>query len=147
MKYIYDASILGVGAVLSQEGKTIEFLSEKLTEARQKWSTYELEFYAVIRALRKWRHYLIHKDFVLYTDHQYLKYIQSQSPSNRMHASWISTLKEYTFPIQHKSGLNNKVADELSRFTNHSARELLLVTIRAEVIAFDSLKELYPNDP
>ncbi|XP_026383994.1 uncharacterized protein LOC113279514 [Papaver somniferum] len=64
-----------------------------------------------------------------------------------MHASWISTLQEYTFSIQHKSGLNNKVADALSRFNNHSAREFLIVTIRAEVIAFDSLKELYPTDP
>ena len=38
---------VGVGAVLLQEKRPIIFLSEKLNEARQKWSTYEHELYTV----------------------------------------------------------------------------------------------------
>jgi hypothetical protein len=34
--------------MLSHEGRLVEFFSEKLNEARQKWTTYELEFYVVI---------------------------------------------------------------------------------------------------
>jgi hypothetical protein len=45
--------------VLSKEGKLVEFLNEKLGEARQKWSTYELELYAILSALKVWEHYLI----------------------------------------------------------------------------------------
>ena len=70
-----DASDKGIGAVLSQEGRPIEYMSEK---SRRKWSTYDQEFYVILRALKTWEHYLIQKEFVLYNDHQALKYFNSQ---------------------------------------------------------------------
>jgi len=35
--------------------------SEKLNEKKQKYSSYEKEFYVVVQALKKWRHYLMPK--------------------------------------------------------------------------------------
>ncbi|PKI31370.1 hypothetical protein CRG98_048240, partial [Punica granatum] len=73
-----DASGVGIGAALSQEKRLVAYFSEKLSDARRSWSIYDKEFYVVFRALKHWEHYLIGKDFILYYDHQALKYLNSQ---------------------------------------------------------------------
>ena len=74
----FDASGSAIGAVVSQEGKPIAYFSEKLNVAKKKYNIYDQEFYAIVQALKKWRHYLLPKEFVLYTNHQALQYLNSQ---------------------------------------------------------------------
>jgi hypothetical protein len=70
-----DASGFAIGAVLSEEDRLIVYFSKKLNETKVKYSTYDKEFYAIIKALKKWRHYLIPKEFVLYIDNHALKFV------------------------------------------------------------------------
>ncbi|KAL5550802.1 hypothetical protein UlMin_000978 [Ulmus minor] len=130
----------GIGAVLSQEGRPVEFFSEKLSETRQKWSTYEQELYAIVRACRHWEHYLVQKEFILHSDHRTLQFIHSQKTVNRMHARWILFLQRFTYVFKHKAGVCNKVADALSR------KESLLTVMSSEVIGFASLQSEYSSD-
>lgn len=135
-----DASGVGIGAVLSQEKKHVAFYSEKLSSAWAKWSTYEQELYAVVRALQVWNHYLMPRDFVIYSDHEALKYFQSHKHMNKMHARRSSFLEKLSFVIKHKSGISNRVADALSR------RRSLLITLHGELIGFEQLKDIYYSD-
>jgi hypothetical protein len=70
-----NASGFVIGAVLSQEDWPIAYLSEKLNEAKVNYSNYDKDFYAIIQALNKWRHYLILKEFVLYSYNHALQFV------------------------------------------------------------------------
>ena len=136
-----DASGIGIGGVLSQGGRPIAYFSEKLNDVRQRYSTYDKEFYAIVRSLEYWRHYLLPNDFVLFSDHQALKYIQGQAKLNPRHAKWVEILQAYSFTIRHKAGTANSVADALSH------RPSLLSSVNIHVPGLDSWKHLYVDDP
>lgn len=136
-----DTSKLGIGVVLSQNSRPVAFFSEKLSGARSRYSTYDVEFYAVVQSVRHWRHYLVHRDFVLFTDHDALKHLDSQVKVSSRHAGWIAYLQQFTFTIRHKAGKLNRVTDALSR------RHGLLTTLHTSVAGFASFSDLYESDP
>ena len=135
-----DASKVGIGAVLSQEGRPVAFYSEKLNGSKVNYSTYDVEFYVVVQALKHWRSYLAHNEFILYSDHEALKHLNAQDKLSARHAKWVSYLQQFTFVIKHKSGALNKVADALSRRAN------FLTTMNTQVLGFDSLRDLLSTD-
>ena len=51
---------------MSQEGYPIAFFSEKLTDDKRQYSTYDKEFYAIEQSLHFWRFYLLPIEFVLF---------------------------------------------------------------------------------
>ena len=99
-----DASGVGIGGVLTQEGKPLAFFSGKLCNSRRKYSTYNKEFYAILRCLERWSHYLVASEFILHSDHEALKYIQGEHKLNSCHAKWVEFLQSFHFTIKHKSG-------------------------------------------
>ena len=70
-----DASRVGLGCVLMQNGKVIAYASRQLKKHEQNYPTHDLEMAAVVFALKIWRHYLYGVTCEIYTDHKSLKYI------------------------------------------------------------------------
>ena len=76
----------------------------------------------------------------MFSDHKALRYLNSQKKLNSRHVKWSSFLQLFTFNLKHYVGIENKVADALSRKT------LLLVNMSATTIGFEELKHCYDND-
>jgi len=136
-----DASGLGIGGVLMQDGKPVAYFSEKLHGPVLNYSTYDKELYALVRSLETWRHYLWPKEFVIHSDHESLKYLRSQSNLNRRHAKWVEFIESFPYIIKHKKGKDNVIADALSR------RYTLLSQLDCRIFGLQSIKEQYALDP
>ena len=117
-----DASLHGIGAILSQQqggrDRVVSYFSQKLTETQRKWSTFDRELWAMVAAIRHFRHFLRGQQFTIYTDHQPLsnfKKISIQDDATGRRARWIAELGSYSFTILHRRGKHNGNADALSR--------------------------------
>jgi hypothetical protein len=110
-----DASKLGLGSILMQDGKVIAYLSRQLRPHELNYPTYDLELAAVVHALKTWRHYLMGNRCEIYTDHKSLKYIFSQKELNMRQRRWTELIKDYDLGIHCHPGKANVVADSLSR--------------------------------
>ena len=78
-----DASSSGIGAVLPQDLHPVSYFSEKLSEPKSRYTNYNRELYAIVQALKYWRHYLLHREFTLYSDHEALRFLHSQKKIKR----------------------------------------------------------------
>ncbi|WVZ97301.1 hypothetical protein U9M48_042849 [Paspalum notatum var. saurae] len=109
-----DASGIGLGYVLMQEGRVIAYASRQLRKHEANYPTHDLELAAVVHALKIWRHYLLGNTCHIYTDHKSLKYILTQPELNMRQRQWLELIKDYDLEIHYHPGKANVVADALS---------------------------------
>ena len=70
-------------------------------------------------------------EFVIYSDHETLRYLHSQKKLNFRHDSWVEFLQRYSFMVKHRVGVKNKATDALSR------RVSLLSIMSVKVTGFE----------
>jgi hypothetical protein len=135
-----DASGIGIGGVLLQEGKPVAYFSEKLSGPSLNYSTYDKELYALVCVLETWQHYLWLKEFVIHSDHESLKHIRGQAKLNKRHAKWVEFIETFPYIIKHKKGKDNVTVDALSRHYT------MLTQLDHRIFGLESKKELYAID-
>jgi hypothetical protein len=120
-----DASDYAVGAVLGQKIDrkpfVIYYASKTLDEAQRNYTVTEKELLAVVFALEKFRAYLLGSHVIVYTDHSALRHLLAKKDAKPRLIRWILLLQEFDLEIKDKTGVQNVVADHLSRLLGDSS--------------------------
>ena len=111
--HIYtDASEYQLGAVIMQDNKPLAFYSRKLNKHQRRYTTGEQELLSIVETLKEFHNILLGQKLVVHTDH--LNILYSKLPSARI-VRWRLLLEEYGAQFVHVAGVDNVVADTLSR--------------------------------
>ena len=114
-----DASDTGVGAVLSVllngQERPIAYASRTYSQSESRYCITRRELLGLIFGLKKFREYLIGRQFTLRTEQAPLLSIKANpNPSSQM-LRWMDFLQEFLFQIVHRPGTRHQNADGLSR--------------------------------
>ena len=109
---VTDASNIAIGAVLQQQERPVAYFSKKLDSVQRNYSVYDKELFAVVSALKHWKHLLYGREFVVKTDHQTLKWLQTMPSANwsDRQARWSQMFQQFGGMIEYLLGKNNPVA-------------------------------------
>jgi hypothetical protein len=78
-----------------------------------RWSTIQQEGYAIYYSITQWDYLLRDRKFTLRTDHDNLTMLKVDS--NVKVQRWMLALQAFDYEVEHIKGINNVVADGLSR--------------------------------
>ena len=100
---------VGISAVLTQDGRVIQFASRALTPTEQRCSETEREALAITWACRYFHIYIFSSSFSVYTDHKLLV-TMFNSPRFQLSARiecWMMRLQPNTVTVQLRPGFDN----------------------------------------
>jgi len=105
-----DVSMNGYGAILLQRSRgdgamhPVYYCSGKTTPAEEKYTSYELEVLAIVKALRKFRVYLLGISFKIITDCRAFTATMNKKELCVRVARWALLLEESSYTIEHRVG-------------------------------------------
>jgi hypothetical protein len=114
-----DASLTGIGAVLSQvvdgQEMVLGYASRTLSKTERNYCVTRRELLAVVHFVKHFRPYLYGRRFTVRTDHSSLQWLLNFKDPKEQLARWLETLSEYEFRVEHRPGEKHGNADGLSR--------------------------------
>ena len=117
-----DASDYGVGRYLFQAvhgiDQHIAFVSKSLKKSQLRWSVIQKEAYGIFYSCMYLQSLLRDRLFTIRTDHRNLLFITKAS--NPMIVRWHMALSEFSFTPEFIPGIDNDIADSLSRLCRNN---------------------------
>lgn len=146
-----DASKLGFGAVLMQRDNDdqqmhpVHYMSLKTSPTEEGYDIYTLEVLAIMKALEKFRVYLLGIPFKIVTDCEAFTKTLAKASVNRKVARWVHDLQEFDYTREHRSATRMKHVDSLSRnaIMIISAEENLVARIKSVQGGDDELRHVF----
>ncbi|TFY69679.1 hypothetical protein EVJ58_g270 [Rhodofomes roseus] len=123
---VTDGSHGGIAGIVCQgpdfrTGRIAAFFSAKLTAAQSNYAVHEIEMLAGVEAMLRHRDILQGCDFTWVTDHKGLTHLWTQKNLSGRQARWMEKLSEFSFDIEYVPGVENVLADALSRIYSNDA--------------------------
>ena len=107
------------------------------------YATTKKELLVVVFAIDKFRSYLVGAKVIVYTDYAALKYLLTKKGAKPRLIRWILLLQEFDLEIKDKKGVENSIADHLSRMQFENSQELPI----NDSLRDDMLFKITKSDP
>lgn len=140
-----DVSGAEIGAVLSQGKRPIAYISQGFSEKGKAKSVYERELLAIVFAVTKWKHHFAGQKVIIKTDQKSLKHLLDQRAISGDQHKWAYKLLGLDYNIWYKPGVENKVADALSRMLGEQVCMLQMTAPKCVYLV--ELAEQVEQDP
>ena len=97
-------------------------------------------------ATKKWRQYLLGREFIVRTDHKPLKYLLEQRLYTEAQHTWLLKLCNYRYRVEYKKGRENVAADSLSTRNESTGNPALMEISIIESDWIDLVKKMVSTD-
>ena len=148
-----DASGLGLGATLLQNGKPIAFASKTLSPAEKRYANIEREMLAVVFGCERFHNYVYGTRFTIQSDHKPLEMISRKNlyaAPTRLQRMLLR-VQQYDFDITYLPGKDVLLADALSRQPldddDHMELDIQIMPVQFSIKKIDELREATDADP